>query len=239
MIDHLPKAILLDLDDTILADSESARYSWQTVSEQFAPRIGCTPDELLATIREYAHWYWSDPERHHRGRLDLNTSRREIVAAALPRMGIDNPSLAAEIAQAHHDLRDATVKPFDGAIDVLRSFRDRGLRLALITNGNGDLQRQKIERFGLATFFDCILIEGEFGMGKPDERVYRHALDQLNVTPSEAWMVGDNLEFDVAAPQRLGIYSIWVDVTGNGLPASSAVRPDRIIRTLSELLLRT
>ncbi len=236
MSEPCPKAILLDLDDTILADSESARCSWRTVSEQFALHVGCTPGELLATIRAYANWYWSDPERHRQGRLDLNASRREIVVAALGSMGIDNPPLAAEIAQAYIDLRDATVRPFDGVMDALRSFRDRGLRLALITNGNAAFQRSKIDKFGLARFFDCILIEGEFGVGKPDERVYRHVLDQLQVIPQETWMVGDHLEFDVSAPQRLGIYSIWVDVAGSGLPESSPVRPDRIIRTLSELI---
>lgn len=236
MLNHLPKAILLDLDDTILADSESARYCWKVVCQRFAPQAGYAPDELLATIRGYANWYWSDPERHRQGRLDLNASRREIVAAALRSMGIDNPLLAIEMAQAYIDVRDATVRPFDGAMDALRSFRERGLRLALITNGNAAFQRRKIDKFGLAPFFGCILIEGEFGLGKPDERVYRHALDQLQVIPQDTWMVGDHLEFDVAASQRLGIFSIWVDVAGSGLPESSLVRPDRIIRTLSELI---
>ena len=40
--------------------------------------------------------------------------------------------------------------------------------------------------------------------GKPDESVYRPVRDALKARPSEAWLVGDNLEWDVAAPQRLG-----------------------------------
>jgi putative hydrolase of the HAD superfamily len=38
------------------------------------------------------------------------------------------------------------------------------------------------------------------------------------------------------APQRLGIYAIWIDTHGEGLPANSAIRPDRIIRSLTELV---
>ena len=38
------------------------------------------------------------------------------------------------------------------------------------------------------------------------------------------------------APQRLGIYAIWIDVHGDGLPADSTTKPDRIIRSLTELL---
>jgi len=57
----------------------------------------------------------------------------------------------------------------------------------------------------------------------------------LGVAPAEAWMAGDHLEFDVEAPQRLGLRGVWVDRPGRGLPAESTVRPDRIIRALGEL----
>jgi putative hydrolase of the HAD superfamily len=50
-------------------------------------------------------------------------------------------------------------------------------------------------------------------------------------------MVGDNLEWEIVAPQRLGIYAIWHDGYGVGLPSDSPIRPDRIIGRLSELLL--
>jgi putative hydrolase of the HAD superfamily len=49
-------------------------------------------------------------------------------------------------------------------------------------------------------------------------------------------MVGDNLEWEIAAPQRLGIYAIWYDGYATGLPSGCQVRPDRIIRSLPELL---
>ena len=52
----------------------------------------------------------------------------------------------------------------------------------------------------------------------------------------EAWMVGDHLEWDVGAPQRLGLRGVWVDREGTGLAADSLVRPHRIIREFPELL---
>jgi putative hydrolase of the HAD superfamily len=84
--------------------------------------------------------------------------------------------------------------------------------------------------------FDHIQIEGEHGFGKPEERAYTHAMEVLGVGPHETWMVGDNLEWDIVAPQRLGIYAIWHDGYGVGLPPDCPIRPDRIIRHLSELL---
>jgi putative hydrolase of the HAD superfamily len=50
-------------------------------------------------------------------------------------------------------------------------------------------------------------------------------------------MIGDNLEWEIVAPRRLGIYAIWHDGYGAGLPRNSPIPPDRIIRRLSELLL--
>ncbi len=48
--------------------------------------------------------------------------------------------------------------------------------------------------------------------------------------------MGDNLEWDIAAPQRLGLYAVWVDHSRAGLPADAGVQPDRIIHSLTELL---
>ena len=105
-----------------------------------------------------------------------------------------------------------------------------------MTNGDRSQQRRKVEQFDLARFFDVILIEGEFGAGKPDESVYRHVLDALKARPSEAWMVGDNLEWDVAAPQRLGLRGVWVDAHGLGLPMRTSTRPDLMIAAFTEIL---
>lgn len=237
MSDRLPKAILFDLDDTILADSGNENECWLS-----ACKLHCVasehpaPEALEAAIRAYRRWYWGDPERHRLGRLDLERAREEIVAAALSQLGFAAPSLGAAIAQAYGALRDAAIRPFPEALETLRTLREQGIQLALITNGSSRLQRRKIEAHGLEPLFEYILIEGEFGAGKPDQSVYLHALSQLDVLPSQAWMVGDNLEWEVVAPQRLGIFSLWHDVLGSGLPAASTACPDYIIRALPELL---
>ena len=237
MTDKLPKAILFDLDDTILATNIMADDVWQKVCKMFAPRVErLKPDVLLKAIREYREWYWSDPHRHRLGRLNMSNARLDIISGVFHQLGIEDPPLAEEIAEVHSVLSAEAVHLSSGALETLDRLKDDGVRLALVTNGTRESQRHKINRFGLGPFFDYILIEGEFGIGKPDERVYMHALDQLDSQPTEAWMVGDNLEWEVAVPQRLGILGIWVDLSGKGLPASATMQPDRIIGSLPELL---
>ncbi len=232
----MPKAILLDLDDTIITWAAVSEKSWQRVCREFAPRVeGLEAERLFAAINGVLDWYWDDPERHRQGRLNLRAARRDVVSLAFNRLGITDSKVPEQVADAYSIERERAAAPCPGAIDTLRHFRNDGLKLALISNGSSEVQRRKIKRFRLAPFFDYITIEGEFGFGKPDERLFLHSLEQLGITPKEAWMIGDDLERDVAAAQRLTIFSIRVDWRGTGLPEPTSIRPDRIIRTLSEL----
>jgi len=236
MADRLSKALFLDLDDTILADSDPADDCWLAVYQQFADQLaGISYQKFLVAIRERRNWFWSDFNRGRRGRLDLPTARRHIAAEALQQLGVADVPLTHEMERVYSTQREQRSHLFPGALETLHWLREQGLPLALLTNGAAKAQRKKIERWGLASFFDCIVVEGEFGTGKPDERVYLHALNRLGVQPEETWMVGDNLEWDVAAPQWLGITGIWVDRTGAGVPHTHQVRPHRIIQTLADL----
>ena len=231
-----PAAVLLDLDDTILEYGPS-EPCWRRVCASFAPRLGgVAPGALVAAIRRVADVFWSEPERARLGRLDLRAARRRIVAAALGELGLPASEVAGELADAFTEEREAGVRPFPDALPALEALRGRGVRLVLVTNGAAAAQRRKVERFGLAPYFDCVVIEGEFGVGKPDPRVYRHARRARGAAPASALMAGDNLEFDVLGPQRVGLLGVWVDRVGAGVPAASPVRPDRTIRSLSELL---
>ena len=144
--------------------------------------------------------------------------------------------LAIRLADRFTAFREEEMFVFPGAHDAIDALKALGVKLALVTNGAAVDQRAKIERFALAHRFDHIQIEGEHGFGKPEERAYLHAMQTLGVTAPETWMIGDNLEWEVEAPQRLGIYAIWLDAHGQGLPPEASVKPDRIIRSLTELL---
>jgi len=233
----LPKAIFFDLDDTIISFTASTNACWQQVCAAYGSKIdSITPKELHQAIDEYSHWYWQDRERHRQGRQNLPQARRDIVAAALKNLGVEKPVLADQIGDAYTVTRDQAIWLLPGAVDTLRYLQKKDVRLALVTNGTSLEQRHKIERFDLARFFDYIVIEGEFGVGKPDARVYHHALAQMQVKPEDVWMVGDNPEWDVFGAQQVGIRGIWVDLAGKGLPKSSPVQPDRIVYSITGLV---
>lgn len=231
-----PRAIFFDLDDTILALNPNVHKCWDIACRECeSGKSGVTAERLHAAIDETRVWYWGDPDRHRTARLNLYEARREMVHLAMKSLGIEDTSLASELSEAYTREIEKHMTLFPGALETLQHMRDRKLRLALITNGASAIQRRKIKKFDLADFFDIILIEEEMGVGKPDERIFRHALHKLDVAPRDAWMVGDDMERDIAGAQQLGIFSFWVDSKIDEPPAG--IKPDRTIKSISELVL--
>ena len=233
----LPEGILFDLDDTIIAFGAVADPVWRRICEKYAGKCELSDANILyKEIKGVSKWFWSDSERHKIGRMDLENTRRENVSMAFKQLGMDNVSLAHEIADAFSEQREKEIHFFPKAEDTLSYLVNNNVSLALITNGEAQKQRNKVKRFRLERFFKTILIEGELGYGKPDNRVYLRALDDLGLNPEAVWSIGDNLEWDVLGPQKLGIFSIWNDVKRTGLPADSSVVPDRTVNSISEII---
>jgi putative hydrolase of the HAD superfamily len=233
----LPKGILFDLDDTIIAFDAVANPTWQRLCETYARQLTLhDPTHLYNAIQDVRTWYWSDPVRHQWARHNLQQLRREIVQQAFATLGIDNPRLAHAMADTYAAEREALIHLLPRAEETLHYLCTHQVALALITNGTAQSQRQKVQRFGLERFFTTILIEGELGYGKPEEAVYRQALDDLKLPPDAVWSVGDHLEWDVSTPQQLGMVGIWHDVRAQGLPPESSVIPDRRITSIAELI---
>jgi putative hydrolase of the HAD superfamily len=232
-----PEVIIFDLDDTIVSFDAGLEPAWQEVCGRFAGQHPWCDSELLyKAIRKASAWYWSDSERHRRGRNDLHNARREVVMLALKELGVTDRSYACEIADDYSNIRLQSLSLFPGARKTLEILKARGQRMALLTNGESSLQRHKIDRFDLAPYFELICIEGETGFGKPEKRAYTNIMETLSLASEHLWMIGDNLDWDVRAPKELGIYSIWNDFKRKGLPPHPPVIPDRIIHSIKELV---
>jgi putative hydrolase of the HAD superfamily len=237
---ELPHAMLIDMDDTILSAYGRPEIAWNKITAEFADDLAPLPSQQVAdAVLAHARQFWSTAEPVWR--LKLGEARRLTVKGGFAALAANGhralpDDLAIRIADRFTTFREEEMFVFPGAHDAIDALKAYGVKLALVTNGAALIQRAKVERFALTHRFDHIQIEGEHGFGKPEERAYQHAMQALGVTPAETWMIGDNLEWEVEAPQRLGIYSIWIDAHGEGLPAGSTIKPDRIIRSLTELL---
>lgn len=102
---------------------------------------------------------------------------------------------------------------FDDVRPALTELEEAGLRLGVVSNFEAWLE----EWFGvheLLETFPIRVISGIEGIEKPDERIYRLALERAGVAASESAYVGDNPEFDVDPPAALGMFAVLVDRRG-------------------------
>jgi len=233
-----PKAILFDLDDTILTcEGGDHMKLWRSSVEKHIHRFtGIDAQDFFQEIRSVTDEFWSDPVRHRTGRLNIRTSRQNIVKRAASNLESPNDEASILLADHYHNQREFNVVPFTGALQTLKHFKRHKVQTALITNGSSETQRSKIDKYSLDKYFDMVLIEGEFGRGKPDPFVYTHITDQLGVSPNESCIVGDNLEWEVRVPKTLGFYTIWNDHRCEGLPVNNDVNPDSIVNSIYELI---
>jgi putative hydrolase of the HAD superfamily len=232
----MPDAIILDLDDTIIIAAHPGRELWSQAIGQFSAELnGLSTEEVYQAIRAAADWYWGDSERFRIGRLDLTSARREVTRMAFERLERTDFELSIKIADTFSDMRAHDIFLSPGTHDILLTLRRRGLKLGMITNGAAEVQRAKIQKYDLAPYFDIITIEGEYGYGKPDEKIFRHTLNKLKVAPEKTWMAGDDLQFDIAPCRPLGIYSLWVNQDGHAPTAKDDITPDKIIRSIAEI----
>jgi HAD superfamily hydrolase (TIGR01549 family) len=89
-------------------------------------------------------------------------------------------------------------------VPALAALQDRGLRLVVVSNANGRL-RHLFDRVGLATWFDHLLDSYEWGVEKPDPRLFRLALEQSRADASTTVHVGDLYHVDVVGARRAGL----------------------------------
>jgi putative hydrolase of the HAD superfamily len=232
-----PRVLLFDLDDTIIDFSGGYERCWREAAQIATDAIdGLAVGVLLEAIKASRDAYWADPVRSERGRNDLRLASSEVVQGALQALAIDAPSgLARAIAEDYRERRDASVSLFPSAIAVLERLLGAGFRLGLVTNGSASDQRGKLERFELEPYFEHIQIEGEVGVGKPHAAAYEHALNALGEPPEATWFIGDNIEWDVTAPQQHGMFGVWVSL-GRALGADAPGEPDHTIEGITDLV---
>ena len=100
---------------------------------------------------------------------------------------------------------------YDDALPVLEALRGHGLALGLISNGQRDL-----EEFARHHRLDVDVAVGSkaHGRTKPHPSIFETALASLGVVASEAAMVGDSPEDDIAGARALGIRALLLDRDG-------------------------
>lgn len=102
----------------------------------------------------------------------------------------------------------------DGLASALRRARDRGVRVAVISNSEGRLERL-FDQVGLLGSFDVVVDSGVVGVEKPDPRIFQVALDRFGIAPGRALHLGDMFATDVLGARAAGLRVALIDPYGH------------------------
>jgi HAD superfamily hydrolase (TIGR01662 family) len=137
------------------------------------------------------------------------------------------------------DVDTTEFKVLDDVAEVLQKLKS-GYKLAIVSNTYswGDKEVSgALSRKDLTRFFDAIVTSVDAGSRKPDDGIYRKALDLLGCDPEQAIMVGDRVDTDIAGANMIGMTSIlcrWNERYPAEVKDDSYL-PDYIIGSIDEL----
>lgn len=255
------KALLFDLDDTLVVDEAVSHETFAHVAAEASSRFGADPARFATDAMATARALWGEGEcRPFCRSIGISafeclwggfagdspeltalrtwaaSYRVEVFARTLASQGLHETNLptdaAAFLSSEFAATRRARQRLMPGARELLTDLFPSH-HLALLTNGAPDLQREKIAASGLESFFRAIAVSGEYGIGKPKPEIFHRLLAELGVEPGEAIMVGNSLERDIAGARNAGIRSVWIRVPGS--EESADVTPEYTITSLSEI----
>ena len=226
-------AVLFDLDDTLHDDTATYRGAAEHVAEEVARERGLDPTPLFEAYIQQADSFWKNLAP-----TDLGTHvfglRASMWLAALRKAGVDDLALAERCAASYNAYRKEHLKLWPGALELLVALRGRGIKLGLVTNGFAETHREKLSILELEDAFDEVFIADEVGMIKPDPRLFRLACERLGATPESSAMVGDRYDRDIRGAHAVGLYTVWLNVRRETVPAG-APAPDAIVFRIDEV----
>lgn len=196
------RAITLDLDDTLwpiwptIARAEVVMQAWLAEHAPATATLCQQSGNLRATRERMGR---ERPDLAH----DLSALRRESIRALLLQAG-DDPMLAEPAFEVFFAERQR-VELFADALPALAWLSARYPVVAL-SNGNADLQR-----VGIAGHFRAAISAREFGVGKPDPRVFHAAADAAGVPAHAVLHIGDDVHLDAVGALEAGMQAAWIN----------------------------
>jgi len=212
VIEPMPRieAVGFDFDHTLGLDHGLEAQAFVALAAELGTTISFSEEPWRTTITHLL-------ARFRGGEM----STEAAVAAFCAALGRDaDPAYATRWREICLELVPAHVTPVDGARDLVAALRERGVPIAILTNGWSPLQEHKIAR-ALGDFPEPILVSERLGVAKPDPAAFAQLVAALGVAAGAVAYVGDNPSTDVRGAQDAGLVDIWFDWEGVSYPAAA------------------
>jgi putative hydrolase of the HAD superfamily len=229
-LDRLPKAILIDVDNTL--------YPYAPCHEAASRRVEDKVMQVLGIDREIfrdASLRARDEIKKRLGRTASSHSRLLYFQRAMELMGLHTQTmLTLDLEQTYWRTYLATSTLFDGVVEFFELLKQLGIPTAIVTDLTAQIQFRKLIYLELDHLVDHIVTSEEAGVDKPAELPFDLALAKLAVDAEGCWMIGDSAESDLLGARRCGLCAVQKIHRGVKVGEGEA-RPDAMFEHFEDL----
>lgn len=218
------KAVLIDIDNTLLDFNASAKQAMRLAFE----KAGLPFDEsVLPTFIRINDGLWRKIENKLMTREELHANRWNIILAAL---GIDYDG--TRIEKDFLSNLDFCAVPVDGALDILEYLSEK-YYLCTASNAPREQQYKRMKVSGIDRHIQKAFISQEIGADKPSKEFFDGCFRAMHgITPRETVIIGDSLSADIGGGKEYGLKTVWCNFYGKQDPLQLA---DYTVSALSEI----
>lgn len=222
--------VIFDLDHTLWDFERNSRLAMEELYGQFdiEASIGKPFDFFMKRYQKHNDECWT---LYRKGKMDKEVLREERFKRTFKDVGEERTHLIPELTQAYLEIAPRKPHLMEGTESMLQSLHDDGMELHMLTNGFREVQVVKLKHSGLDRFFDRFYSPEDLGVKKPHPDAFSKVLEDNWARPEETLMVGDDLQVDVMASQRLGMAGVYF----NPAVRKHRGKPTFEIKQLSEL----
>ncbi|GAB2845973.1 HAD family hydrolase [Lentzea nigeriaca] len=225
------KAMLFDLDGTLL-DHDTAATTALTQALRATP--GLDDVDHAQAGRRWQELEEAAMNRYLSGQLTFTEQRRLRVISLAAELGLGNWNTTKADAWFanylnHYESVWSIYPDVRPMLDALNQHHPH-LLLGVLTNGDAEQQRKKLETVGLDLALPHVIASSEVGAAKPNPKIFQQGCARLGLPPDEIAYIGDRLHTDALAATNAGLLGIWLNRTGTPTPDGPPT-----IRTLKDL----
>ena len=215
---HDKKDIFFDLDHTIWDFDRNAQETLHELYyvykfDKLFNRPGS--DEFIETYTINNHRVW---ELYHHGKIDKATLRKLRFADTFTQLGVDPSLFPVSFEEEYLRICPTKTNLFPNALETL-AYLQAKYNLHLISNGFKEACEAKLKHSNLRQYFKTIVISEDFGVNKPDPRIFDFAVKNGQAMKEKSIMIGDNLDADVRGALNAGMDAIYFNVICAEKPA--------------------
>ena len=217
----MTKAVLFDLDGTLLDRANSLFEFLERQHARFAERLGA------AGLTSWRSRFLA---------LDQSglVHKSVVYKALLSEFGGDPSACDALLHDYQHRCCEHA-RGFPGMARAFSALREKGLRLGIVTNGETAFQMRNVRALGLERLAVAILVSETEGLRKPGAALFQRAADRLQMKPDQCLFVGDNPAADILGAHGAGMRTAWFS-GGSTWPIAIAPNPGAEITALLQVL---